>query len=82
MTRYRKKPVEIEAILWTGSNSDVVKAAGCPAEVLLTAEGPRLSIQTLEGTILASPGDYIIRGVAGEWYPCKPDIFTMTYELA
>jgi len=41
-----------------------------------------ISINTLEGTITASPGDYIIRGVKGEFYPCKPDIFAETYEQA
>ena len=42
--------------------------------------GPTLVIDTLEGAITASPGDYVIRGVAGEFYPCKPDIFISTYE--
>lgn len=73
--RYRKKPVEIEAVQWTGQNLQEIKAF-CP--VALHCNGS-LIIPTLEGEHLASPGDFIIKGVAGEFYPCKPDIFSKTY---
>ncbi|NCC96396.1 MAG: hypothetical protein EOM02_06095 [Synergistales bacterium] len=80
--RYRKKPVEVEAFRWTGKDSDVLP------EWLVVAMQQRivakrytyLYIDTLEGTHRADPGDYIIQGVKGELYPCKPDIFEMTYE--
>lgn len=77
MTRFRKKPVEIEAQEWTGGN----------AVSLLTWMGPHarqedqsILISTLEGEMEASLGDWIIRGVKGEFYPCKPDIFAATYD--
>lgn len=74
--RFRKKPVEVEAVLWTGSNTeDVVPFMG--AAVL---RGRNIEIETLEGTMTANPGDWIIRGIKGEFYPCKPDIFEGTYE--
>ena len=86
--RFRKKPVVIEAMqyIWREPNQtnalEIVKwvnansgEAGMPGPVIRW-----LSIVTLEGTMQASPGDWIIRGVAGEFYPCKPDIFTATYE--
>ena len=49
-------------------------------EVAQRAEPTRILIQTLEGAVHASPGDYVIKGVQGEFYPCKPDIFQATYE--
>lgn len=75
--RYRKKPVTIEAVQWTGFNiSEICNFAGMSH---LFVEG-QLYIQTLEGVHHASIGDYIIKGVYGEFYPCKPDIFKETYE--
>lgn len=76
--KFRKKPVVIEAVQWTGYNVAEMAEFGVPAE------GPGLSlvIRTLEGDMTASPGDWIIRGVQGEYYPCKPDIFAKTYEPA
>jgi len=84
---YRKKPVEIEAIQFTGdhlsinrltlwSNKQVWPNTSGFGEFLGT-----LSINTLEGIMTASKGDYIIKGVKGEFYPCKPDIFELTYEM-
>jgi hypothetical protein len=92
---FRKKPVVILAVQWTGDNL---------AEVLeFTGKHPRwdewfasfeqyeehvrrdrnvFKVVTLEGTMEAQPGDWIIRGVKGEHYPCKPDIFYATYEPA
>ena len=73
---YRKIPVEIEALKWDGENFAEVKQF-CPAATWIDDE---LSILTLEGDMSASVGDYIIKGVKGEFYPCKPDIFKLTYE--
>ena len=76
---YRKKPVEIEAIQYTGTkwSLDLVSAF---MDMLLHTEGDKIVTPTLEGDMLASPLDFIIRGVKGEYYPCKPDIFELTYE--
>jgi hypothetical protein len=74
--KYRKKPVEIDAIQWTGDNNiEIFKF--CNMSYINDQE---LRIQTLEGSMIASVGDYIIKGVKGEFYPCKPDIFKLTYE--
>lgn len=79
--RYRKKPVVIEAVKWTGDNIDEVRKF-CPVVVYGAIRAGRfdLTIPTLEGKHNALVGDYIIRGVKGEFYPCKPDIFEQTYE--
>ena len=77
--RFTKKPVTIEAIQWTGKNL---------REVIAFTDGQAdeardgLKIYTLEGKMLANVGDWIIRGVKGEYYPCKPDIFEATYSPA
>ena len=85
--RYRKMPVEIEAMKFTGLDSyleiaDWMKACGDTHALAdeIRYETPIMLIHTLEGTMSASPGDWIIRGVKGEFYPCKPDIFAATYE--
>lgn len=75
--RYRKRPVEVEAIQWDGDNWHEVLAFTGRG---ISQHGRTLSITTLEGTMTASPGDWIIRGIADELYPCKPDIFEQTYE--
>lgn len=78
MAKYRKKPIVIEAILFDGENFDEVgRFVGLNGRKA-GREG-RLEIKTLEGVMVASPGDYIIKGVNGV-YPCKPDIFEQTYE--
>lgn len=75
----RKKPILIEAIKWTGNNYDeVLKFAG---DIIHVNERRELTIPTLEGNMLASIDDYIIKGVQSELYPCKPDIFLETYEV-
>lgn len=82
MHKYRKKPVEIEALQWTGDNRDEIWKF-CSMAYFNTdvATGDlSLMIQTLEGSMQASIGDYIIKGVKDEFYPCKPDIFDMTYD--
>ena len=84
MAKFRKKPVVVEAVqikepldeatmkwLWAKSKDRAI-----------VAEGSTISIETLEGTMRADVGDWIICGVQGELYPCKPDIFEQTYEPA
>ncbi len=88
MARYRKKTVEIEAIQYTGNNNFEIRNWSndivYPSPVLEPDEenpsGSYLQIKTLEGIMTAIPGDYIIKGVKGEFYPCKPDIFELTYD--
>ena len=88
-TKYRKKPVVIEAVRVTPTNVREV-AAWCGGRVISEAKPSDptdvyvgLDIPTLEGVMRAQTyhgGDYVIRGVQGEFYPCKPDIFEATYE--
>jgi hypothetical protein len=76
--RYRKKPVVIEAMQWTGSNWDEIgdfMEHSCTMTV-----NDAFVIPTLEGELYASVGDWIIKGIKGEFYPCEPDIFAATYE--
>ncbi len=87
--KFRKKPVIIEAVQFLPNNTAVEAIITLAAEgtrrveVERTADGHyRMYIHTLEGRMEASVGDWIIRGVSGELYPCKPDIFIQTYELA
>ena len=79
--KYRKKPVVIEAVQWTGENHAEMCEFIDP-EVLEIKPKEGVVIRTLEGEHHASPGDYIIKGVNGEFYPCKPGIFVKTYESA
>ena len=76
--QYRKKPVVIEAMQFQtwGDIDDIME--WCPSVVII--HGKELSINMLESNMRADLGDWIIRGVAGEFYPCKPDIFKQTYE--
>ena len=80
--KYRKKPVVIEAMQFIDKNKDrVFNFVSCNHAADHDADGnPILKIQTLEGVMTASFGDWIIKGVNGEFYPCKPDIFEKTYE--
>ena len=100
--RFRKKPVEIEAMRIDADNDnrnedgsesfldpnrhDIAAASGWMLghgfqDFKVCGDGPfGIAIETLEGTMTAAPGDWIIRGVQGEFYPCKPDIFEATYE--
>lgn len=75
--QYRKKPVVIEAEEFTGA---IVGAMFMQWPVQQDEKGKFLVIETLEGNHRADDGDYIIRGVKGEYYPCKPDIFKATYD--
>jgi hypothetical protein len=79
VNRYRTKPCEIEAVLWNGENEK---------EIFDFTEGAYyinrdndLIIETLEGDMRTDVGDYIIKGLRGEFYPCKPDVFKKKYEL-
>ena len=76
--KYRKKPVEIEAVQWTGYN--IKEIADFTEGNMAITEDNLLCIFTLEGIHLALVGDYVIKGIKGEFYPCKPDIFEQTYE--
>ena len=73
-----KKPVTIEAIQWTGENQEEVQSFIVDNGFV---KGMYVDIGTLEGLMVASEGDYIIKGVSGEFYPCKPDIFKATYDF-
>lgn len=89
--KYRKKPVVIDAIQFNGTNIDECMDFGgddspiCFECTLIDGKslneiGGNLMIETLEGDMKISVGDYIIKGIKGEFYPCKPDIFEATYE--
>lgn len=90
---YRKKPVVIEAVKLENNKKSIINAIefvysigvetsvlGTDFEINKVRSDGGLIINTLEGNMLASFGDYIIKGVQGEFYPCKPDIFEQTYE--
>ena len=79
--RFRKKPVEIEAVQWLGDPNcwEVFDFLGIDHPEDET-DHSMIHIPTLEGTMTARPGDWIIRGVQNELYPCKPEIFEATYE--
>lgn len=83
--KYRKKPVVVDAWLFDGSYESYA-AVPSGGMVRWLSSGPRhppcVEIQTLEGTMTAWAGEYIIRGIKGEFYPCEPDIFEATYERA
>lgn len=82
---YRKKPVGIEAIQFSRKNyGEVREFTNNTAKNLIVSQTPGSKytciIPTLEGNMVAQEGDYIIKGVQGEFYPCKPEIFEATYE--
>jgi hypothetical protein len=82
--KYRKKPVVIEAWLWDETKKTFDKTGCITMSWCGYSDTPDLMqdlrIKTLEGTMRVDKGDYIIKGVKGEFYPCKPDIFLMTYD--
>lgn len=81
-SKYRKKPVVIEAIQWTGDNyAELAEWLSNHGAALFNGTLGSLTIPTREGDMRADPKDWIIKGVKGEFYPCKPDIFDATYEL-
>ena len=77
MAKFRKKPIVIEAIKWYGNNENELFTLGTDWRI----DRGVLYISTLEGNMKADIGDYIIKGVNGELYPCKPDIFEKTYDM-
>lgn len=90
---YIKKPVTIEAVKYNGfdltglpqgvfsERPNWLDAAVDSYKIFLDESDEKLKITTLEGVMVVNPGDYIIRGVKGELYPCKPDIFEMSYNI-
>lgn len=82
--KYRKKPVVIEAVEYTGSSDSIAEVSDFTGVdmTLKTSSDDSLVIHTLEGDMTASVGVFVIKGVNGEFYPCKPDIFEKTYEVA
>ena len=76
--KFRKKPVVIEAFRWM--HDEVPDWWKEMKNLFIHVPTGEVMISTLEGNVTAQPGDYIIKGVKGELYPCKPDIFEMTYE--
>jgi hypothetical protein len=86
MQNFRKKPVIIQAMLWDGQQDtlNLLMQIGMKYGGYRTASDGKtisnLTIQTLEGSMSASIGDFIIKGIKGEFYPCKPDIFHKSYE--
>lgn len=77
--KFRKKPVVVEAVQWTGQAIEGLPE-WCGDVSHITLPVHHVNINTLEGTMSCHLNDWIIRGVKGEIYPCKPDIFEMTYE--
>lgn len=77
--KFKKKPVEVEAVQWTGNNlSELCQFV--PEEFRHDKIHQPMGIVTLEGVLTVTEGDWIIKGVKGEFYPCKPDVFELTYE--
>lgn len=90
MNKYKKKPIIVEALKFNGSNVNEVRhfcGSSCTVfgygleEILPSKHYSQIIIHTLEGDMKVSNNDYIIKGIKGEFYPCKPDIFEQTYEL-
>lgn len=79
--RWRKKPIVIQAVKWDGSDLAIEALNSVLGlDPLTIVDKVNLKIPTLEGDMRANLGDYIIKGVNGEFYPCKPDVFEKTYE--
>lgn len=79
MAKYKKKPIVVEAWQWSGERPLPEPLVGNWDNNPMTPN--KVSIETINGYVDIEPGEYIIRGVRGEYYPCKPDIFEKTYEL-
>lgn len=82
MGKYRKKPVVVDAVQFNIGDPQPDWVTEAIHHGIVVLDGDQLSIRTLEGVMVSNPGDYIIKGVQGEIYPCKPDVFEATYELA
>ena len=84
MAKYRKKPVIIDAWefdCWLDYSKTLPKEIKDAVDIIRLTQDGKLQIKTLEGNMIANRGDFIIKGVKGEYYSCKPDIFEATYEL-
>jgi hypothetical protein len=77
--KFRKKPVVIEAVQYLGGDESQDNVADF-MDANIAVSGDAILIGTLEGEMMATPGDWIIKGIKGEFYPCKPEIFAATYE--
>ena len=80
--KYRKKPIVIDAIKYDLPLSEMIESLLLFGFDIVGNNGNQITIPTLEDILFASPGDYIIKGIKGEFYPCKPDIFEESYEVA
>ena len=80
VTKYRKKPVVIDALQWDGSEESSHEIIRFCNMATWNIPINTIVIDTLEGTMRVDEKDYVIKGVAGEFYPCKPDIFVKTYD--
>lgn len=82
--KYRKKPVVIDAVRWSGEDTDydAIETLGIDSGCAVSMVDGELFIDTYEGLMHADFGDWVIKGVNGEIYPCKPDVFAATYEEA
>ena len=78
MSRFRKKPIVVDAMQYYGASLELVLVFG-QGKIRQTGQDT-LDVETLEGTVQARINDWIIKGIAGEFYPCKPDIFAATYD--
>jgi len=78
--KFRKKPVVIDAIQWDGTIGGMMDVKTFSRGATKMSGDGSLSIETIEGKMKAHPKDWIIKGIKGEFYPCKPDIFEATYE--
>lgn len=76
--KYVKKSVIVEAMQWTGDEEAMREFLG--QLFLIVGVDNKLRLETLEGPIWASIGDFVIKGIRGEYYPCKPDIFELSYD--
>lgn len=78
--KYQKKPVVIEAVQWDGTDKSLGEIVYWMDSEVMNLDDGKLGIETLEGIMEAFVGDFIIKGIKGEFYPCKPDIFEKTYD--
>lgn len=79
--KLRKKPVEVEAVQFAGNNhTEIIDFANTASFEEMASGGRELVIGTLEGRMAVSIGDWVIKGVKGEFYPCKPDVKELTYD--
>lgn len=78
--KFKRKPVIIEALQWNGSEDRLDEILKFAKGFVISCVGQELAIYTLEGRMIANNGDWIIKGIKGEFYPCKPDIFEASYD--